>query len=356
MVTKQTIFYKIILPLLLVLLVIRLALPYVLLHYVQQRADKIPDYRVKIADLSLALYRGAYVIKGVEVLKLNERIPVPFFSAERIDLSVQWQALLKGSFVAEMNINNPELNFVIDPKGDNQQLTIDQEWQNVVKALFPLNFNKVTVINGRLSFQSFTSHPPFRLFLKDIKGTLNNFHNADKLDKRLVSTINIHAHGMDGSPVYFTMALDPFAKQPTFDLEAEIKRMQIPEANNFLQHYTKIKVKKGLFSLYIEAAAAQGKISGYAKPIIEHLEVIDTKQDTSPLEALYQGAVQVVSKILENPRKKSVATKIDIKGRIDDPNTSIWSIIGNLLHHAFIQALLPQIDHTVDMRDVTLKN
>lgn len=346
---------KLLLAFFFLLLLIRLAMPYAILHYIEYRFDKIPDYKLHIDDLDLRLYRGAYVIHGLRLSNIKKQIPVPFFSAKRIDLAVQWHALIQGHLVAEMAIEQPELNFVIDPKGEQQQLTIDQEWQHAVKALFPLNFNNITVSNGKLSFQSFTSHPPFKLFLQQLNGKLANLQNADHLRKNRVSTLAINAKGMDDSPITFNMEFDPFAKQPTFELEAEIKRMSIPEANNFLRHYTKIKVKKGLFSLYIEAAAARGKITGYAKPIIEHLEIVDTKADDSPIEALYKSGLQLLSKILENPEKKSVATKIAIKGNIEDPDTSIWSIVSNLLRHAFIQALIPKIDHSIDMRDVEVK-
>jgi len=345
---------KILLVISLLLLLIRLAMPYAILRYIEYRFDKIPEYKIHIDDLDLHLYRGAYVLKGIRLINITKQIPVPFFSAERIDLAVQWRALFHRRLVAEMKIESPELNFVIDPKGEQQQLTIDQEWQNAVKALFPLNFNNIIVRDGRLSFQSFTSRPPFKLFLKQVNGKLVNLQNAERLNKHMVSSLAIDAKGMDDSPVVFRMEFDPFAKQPTFDLDAEIKRMNIPEANNFLRHYTKIKVKKGLFSLYVEAAAARGKITGYAKPIIEHLEVVEVKEDDSVIEALYKSGVQLLSKILENPEKKSVATKIAIKGDIEDPDTSIWSIVSNLLHHAFIQALIPKIDNSIDMRDVEL--
>lgn len=338
-----------------IVLIIRLAMPYAILRYVEYRFAKIPEYQAKIADLEVHLIRGAYTIKGFDLLKVNKHIPVPYFHADQVYLQVQWRALLRGKLAARMHIERPALNLVIDPQGENQQLTINEEWQNAVKALFPLNFNRVTISDGTLSFQSFTSRPPFKLFLKNIDAQLDNLRNVERRQQKLSSTLEVDAEGMDGSPVDLSMNFDPFAKEPAFDLDFEIKRMNIAEANNFLQHYTRIKVKKGLFSLYVEAAAEKGKIAGYAKPIIEHLEVADPKDNDSPLEALYKGALELLAKILENPQQKSVATKIAIKGNIDNPDTSLWGIISNLLHHAFIQALVPKIDNSVDMRDVELR-
>jgi hypothetical protein len=37
---------------------------------------------------------------------------------------------------------------------------------------------------------------------------------------------------------------------------------------------------------------------------------------------------------------------------VNDPDTSILSIIGYLIQHGFIRSLLPQIDNTIGMEDV----
>lgn len=347
---------KILLAILIVLIAFRIGLPYMLLQYAVYRINKIPEYRVTIADVDVHLYRGSYTIKNIRLSKVTNKIPVPFFSAKRVDLAIEWRALFHGSFVGQMNIDYPMLNFVIDPAGKNEQLSIDREWQNAVKALFPLNFNKITVENGAVHFRSFSSNPPFDLYLKNLDAQVDNLRTvADHLAKKLPSTLALRANTMDGANVQLNIDFDPSEKQPTFNLKGMLENMRISAANNFLHHYTKIDVKSGLFSLYVEAAAAHGKIKGYAKPIIKNLKVIEPDKNMTPIEALYKGALQLVAKILENPNKKTVATRITIKGNIQNPDTSIWSIVGNLLSHAFVQALLPQIDNTVDIQDVELK-
>jgi uncharacterized protein involved in outer membrane biogenesis len=345
---------KIIIAVLVVLVALRLAMPYVLLRYVENRINQIPEYHVTIADLDIHLYRGSYTLKDIKLVKINKKIPVPFFSANLVDLSVQWRALLRGAFVGELMIDHPEVNFVIDPKGQNQQLTINEQWQEAVKALFPLNFNKIIVRNGILHFRSFTSQPPFDLFLKNANAEVNNLHGVERNSGQLPSSLVFKAKSMDGAPININMKFDPFARQPKFTLNAVLEGMDIKEANNFLHHYTLIDVKQGKFSLYAEVAAKDGKITGYAKPIIKNLKVIEANKNMSPVEALYKGALQIVTKVLENPSTKTVATRVVISGNIENPNTSLWSIMGNLLSHAFLQALLPQLDHTIKMRDVEL--
>jgi hypothetical protein len=345
--------FKIIITIVIILIALRLALPYVLLHYAEYRINKIPEYHVRIGDIDVHLWRGSYTIKAIRLDKINSKIPVPFFSADAVDLAVDWRALLTGAFVAQLALDHPSVNFVVDPKGQNEQTSIDKQWQDAVAALFPFNFNKIVVEDGSLHFRSFTSDPPFDLYLKNINARLDNIRNITaKLENKLSSSLTLTANTMDGADVQGELHFDPLTKQPTFELKASVEQMRIKEANNFLRHYVKFDVESGLFSLYVEAAAANGKINGYAKPIIKDLKV--TKENMGPIEALYKGALQVATKILENPNKKTVATRIVIKGNIDDPDTSLWSIIGNLLHHAFIQALLPQLDHNIHVQDINV--
>jgi hypothetical protein len=353
--TKSKAFVLVILALVGLLIAARIAMPYGLKRYAEHRLNQIPEYQAHIGDVSVQLYKGSYVLKDIDLKKLNQQIPVPFFAAKAVQFRVQWRALLHGSLVAEVQVAQPKLNFVTDPQGKNEQLTIDQQWQQAVKALFPLNFNEIVINNGQIHFRNYGGDSPFNIFLKNIDAKVSNLRQIEKVSEQLSSHIKLHAHAMDGSPIKLNVDLDPSAKQPTFKLTASIEHMTIPTANDFLRHYTKLDIKKGYFNLYVEAAAAHGKITGYAKPMVKDLQVIDPKEKLNPVKALYKGAVQAVANVLENSEQDTVATKIKISGDIKQPNVSIWSIIGNLLRHAFIQALLPQIDHSVKMQDIEVK-
>lgn len=286
---------KIVIAILIVLAGFRLALPYVILQYVEYQINRIPEYRVEIKDLDIHLYRGSYTIKNIKLLRVNKSIPVPFFSADAINLSVEWRALLHGSVVGQIQFKHPALNFVVDPRGENQQLTIDEEWRKAVSALFPLNFNKISVQDGVLHYRSFTTKPPFDIYLKNINAEVKNLRNATGSKKTLPASLVLKANSMDGATCNIDINFDPLATQPTFDMDAALEDMSIRDANNFLQHYTKVRVNHGRFSLYVEAVAKQGKVKGYAKPIFQDLDVAKPKQDASIGEVLSRGAAKLTA-------------------------------------------------------------
>jgi hypothetical protein len=56
------------------------------------------------------LWRGAYQIGDLHIFKQNGDIPVPFFSARKIDLSLQWSELIHGSMVSSIALQDGNPN------------------------------------------------------------------------------------------------------------------------------------------------------------------------------------------------------------------------------------------------------
>jgi hypothetical protein len=333
------------------LVIMRLCLPYIIINYVTKQINKIPEYRVKIPDLDVHLWRGSYTIKGLQLWKIKNSIPVPFYKADLMDLSVEWAALFKGVLVAKIAAQHPVINFVQDEKGGNEQLGIAGGWLDIVKTLFPLRFDQIEASNGEVYFRSYTSKPPFKIFLNKLQLQFDNIQNANHSNKLLYATFMVKADSNSAGTLDIQGKFNPVDTQPTFFINAALKGMSIADLKSFLKSYTSVDVQSGSFSLYGEAAAADGRIKGTVKPFLKDLKIAPNK-NSSPLQVVVDGAAAVVAKIIKNQKHDTIATKINIEGNVNDPNKSILSIIGYMLRHAFIQALLPQIDHNVKMQDV----
>jgi hypothetical protein len=272
------------------------------------------------------LYRGSYTLKHVQLWKITKNIPVPYFESQLIDFSIQWAALWEGKLVAKIVTKHPIINFVTDPSGKNEQLTIDDQWLDIVKTLFPLNINRLDAHNGEVYFLSYHGNPPFNTYIKNVEFTLENMQNAQKKNKLLPSAFQFTGNPMGGGKMEVVGQFNPLDKQPTFYLKGTLTTLSIAQIANLLKHYTDVDVVGGTFSLYSEFGAAHGRIKGYAKPFFKDLKIGNPKKESLP-GILYNGVAAVAAKILENSQKKTVATKIDIDGRIDDPNSSTLSAI-----------------------------
>src|SRR5665811_12868 len=65
--------YIILISILILLIVIRIILPYVVLHYANKTLANLDSYYGHIEDVDISLYRGAYIIKNIY---LNKDDPV----------------------------------------------------------------------------------------------------------------------------------------------------------------------------------------------------------------------------------------------------------------------------------------
>lgn len=91
--------------LVIVLVGVRLALPSWVKNYLNDQLAAMGEYQGHIADVDIALWRGAYVIHELNIVKTSEKVPVPFFEARSIDLSISWRALWAGQVVADVEFS-----------------------------------------------------------------------------------------------------------------------------------------------------------------------------------------------------------------------------------------------------------
>ncbi len=340
----------------LVLLIgLRIALPYILLKYVNRQLTLIDGYRGHVDDIDVALYRGAYTIKTINLDKTGSSIPVPFFKADIIDLSIEWSALFNGRIVAEIDVDRPVLNFVKGPTKATSQTDIDKDWTTVVDKLIPFKLNRFTINDGEIHFRDYHSSPKVDIKATKVEVLAENLSNAKHAKDRLPSTVTASASVYDGE-AKLDMKVDPLTTVPTFDMNARLTTLNITKLNDFLKAYGNFDSEQGTISLYSEAAAKDGKVTGYVKPIIKDLKVVNWKEDKDNLPKLaWESVVGAVAWLLNNHPKDQIATKASFSGSITKPDVDIWSVVAQLLRNAFIQALYPSLENTVNINAVNTK-
>ena len=342
--------------LLIILIAARIALPYVLLKLVNRELTKIQDYRGHVADLDVALIRGAYKLKDIRLDKISGKIPVPFFSAEIIDLSLEWSALFHGRIVGKIIVEHPVLNFVKGPTEETSQTKISKKWTDVIGDLMPLKINRFEINKGEIHYRDFYSSPKVNIYTSDVHILAENLSNAKKKDETLPSTVEATA-SVYGGHATLSMKIDALNDIPTFEAKAELVSLNITDLNNFLEAYAKLDVKQGTISIYTEAAAKNKKIIGYTKPIIKDLKVVNWEKDKDkPLKLVWEAVVGAVVWVFKNHSKDQLATKAEFEGNYKDPKVSIWYIIAEILQNAFIQALYPALENSVNIHSLDKKN
>jgi hypothetical protein len=340
----------------LLLVVIRLVLPYFVLKYVNKSLGESKTYPGSVVDVDLALIRGAYKIKGVKIEKndtiTGKRDSIPFFTSPMIDLSVEWGALFKGRLVGEIDVDEPRVYFVKGKHKDENLKADTTDFKEVIRDLMPLKINRFEIRNGEIHYIDPNIKPRLDVKMTNIQAVATNLGNTNDSAEVLPAGLKGSADVYNGS-LELNMKLDPLNKQPTFDMNANVTAVDLTKLNDFFRAYGRFDVKKGSFGLYTEFAGSNGKFKGYVKPLIHDIEVGGLgEKDANFAQKLWESVVGVASEIFENQPKDQLATKIPIEGSFEKPDISLWNAVIYVLRNAFVHALRPSIDQTIDIGKV----
>ncbi len=332
-----------------VLFALRAALPTIVKRYANRQLAQLKDYEGHIGDVDISLIRGAYRIENLTLLKRGGKVPVPFIAVREIDLSIEWMALFHGAVVAEMELTEPKLNFVDGPTPEKSQKSIDSSWQEVVDKLIPLKINRLALWGGEVHFQNLASKPPVDIHLKELAGEALNLSNARDVKAVLPSTLHLRGKAMGEAPFRIDMKLNALKEPMDFDLDADLKGLTLAKLNSFMKAYAGVDVETGVFTLASELAAKNGALTGYVKPTIKNLTVVDFAKDVKqgPFALIWQGLTGTLGDLLQKDDKQ--ATKIPVQGSIKNPKVNAMAAIGSALGHAFGHPLDPGVENSVDI-------
>jgi hypothetical protein len=350
---------KILIGILIALVVIRLILPYVVLHFANRSLADMNGYYGHIKDIDLAIIRGAYKLDSIYINKTDRRAEnsvtskqTPFFASGEVDLSVEWKALLKGSIVGKMVFQRPYLVFTKDKVEPKEIVKDSADFRKILDKFMPLNINRCELMNGTIQYKDFSSKPNVDIALKNLNLVAQNLRNSYDSSAVLPASLHGTADVYEGK-LRFEARLNPLADAPTFDMSAELNNTNLVKLNDFFLAYAKVDVNTGRFGLYTEVAAKDEEFRGYVKPVIKDLDVLG-KEDRKDnlLQKLWEAIAGGAGKLFENKNKDQLATKVPIQGRLDNPKTNVWVAIVNVLQNAFIQAIQPAIDNEISIASV----
>ncbi|MFC3200010.1 DUF748 domain-containing protein [Parapedobacter deserti] len=334
-----------------VIILFRLLLPTFVLRYANRALANLDGYYGQVADIDIALYRGAYQLDRLYLNKVDSASgeQARFFAVQRVDLSIAWHSLFRGALVGAMTFDAPELIFTKEKAEIDAVAKDTNDFRQLLKNFMPLRVDRFEVHNGSIRYTDSTASPIVDISLEKAHIVAENLKNTNREGEKLPSTIRADAQAYGGT-LALDMRLNALAEQATFDLTAEIEGANLPELNDFFIAYGRFDISKGTFGLYSEFAADSGRYKGYAKPIIKDLEVVGLEdRNDSFFQRAKEAVVDLVGSILENPEEEQVATRIPIEGSFGQTDVLVWEAIWQILKNAFIEALMPSIDHAIDI-------
>lgn len=255
--------------LLVLLVALHLALPYLVRDYLNDKLASMGDYRGQVADVDLAWWRGAYKINGLKIVKVTGKVPVPLLDAPLIDLSVSWHSLwYDHAVVAKVTFAQPQLNFVDGGNQQDSQTGQGTDWRQQLEKLVPITLDEVRIEQGTLSFRNFTSQPPVNLKATQLDASIRNLTNVRDPKGRRDASFDATAVLLGDARVESSATFDPFSDFDDFQFRLRATGIELRRLNDFASAYGKFDFNAGHGDVVIEADAVNGRLNGYIKPLL----------------------------------------------------------------------------------------
>lgn len=203
-----------------------------------------------------------------------------------------------------------------------------------------LRLDRFRLVDGNVGLVNRKRTPEYRVFVSGTDLELTGWSNQSA-DNPARATVRGKFMGSGSAEASATFHSGP--KGQDFDVKVAIQDTPLTTMNDLFRAYGKFDVAAGVFSMFSEVKVKDQAVSGYVKPLFRDVKVYDSGQEAGKnvIQKLYERVVNVVAKLLENRQRKEVGTVVELQGRIDDPRSSTWQILGGLLENAFFKAILP---------------
>lgn len=332
--------------LLVIIVATRIALPHLVRDYLNDELADLNDYSGHIDNVDIHLWRGAFNLIGVEVVMNEYEVPVPFLDIEMIDISLSWSDLWQGAIVAELAFQSPVINFV-DTEDDVDQTGEGTDWRQTIQKLVPIEINHIDITDGQLYFQNFISDPPVELDISRINASITNLTNIDRT--RGPSFTQIEATGVvvNEAPIEFFASLDPLGDFHDFEMDLRVSEINLTRLNSLTQAYGNFDFESGVGSFVMELEAEEAQLSGYAKPLLDNVEILNIEEsleDEGVFKTIWEGAVAGIGWLFTNHSADRLGAQIEIQGTLEQSDISSWQAFVSILRNAFVEAYDERFD------------
>ncbi|MAD17837.1 MAG: hypothetical protein CL579_17505 [Alteromonadaceae bacterium] len=347
-----------------ILVALRLVAPYAVQKGVNYAIKTTPGLSGQVGDVDIALYRGAYQVKDIELNLVDGGLQKPLISIQRLDISVLWSALFRGSIVSEMTFLKPQFYYADDVQQKekiNQDVQDEQTWITLANRLVPFSIDRIDIIDGRLMFETISAQRKTLTEITDVHGQITNLTNSKQRSGSLVTNLVLDAEIAGVCPLAVSGSYDPYASKPTFNVDVEMQRLPVKHIDHLISFYSPFDLEAGQIDFAMEFASKQGDVSGYVKAGVYDLSVFDWQEDVvkdgdNPFQWLFEATTGGIAELFEGGKKDLIATRVPLEGKIDDIQTPLWPAIGAIIKNAFIKSLDIKVDKVVSLPASAKKN
>jgi hypothetical protein len=336
----------------LVLVMVRAFLPGICLHFINQAlGEKLGQYQGHVMDFDLTLYRGAYQLQGLEIVKKNSDLPA-ILSIDQIDLSLAWRALLRKELSGDIKIDQATVRLADSENKKKKQFGTEEKgsnWQSVFDLLVPISIESLKIHNSNVYFTNHDLGVDVPVKLEKIEFSAEDIRTRAK---EMESPFNFSANLQGMSKLSAKGAADVLSSPMRGDVDFQLRHFDLKSVNRVSRHYIPLDISKGQLDVFGEAAMAKGRAKGYVKFFFKDGDIIARKQEFLSIQHFgIEIASAIGNWILKNNDSKKVAAVIPFEydhGKLDiETSDAFWSAVKNSYDE-----IKPQIENSINLRSV----
>ncbi len=335
------------------LLVLRLLLPYAALWGINWALDhKLGVYKGHVQDLDIHLYRGAYVLKDLEIKKSKSSLP-PILKVGDIDLSISWRAMLRKEISADILIQEMVLRLFDSQEKDKKQLgTGESGWKDTLNVIIPLKVESLKVENSALYFNNYDLVKAQPVQLEQVTLIAIGLRNRPANSADALSDFSAEAYLQGSARLQVNGQLDILADEPRACFSFSLVQLHLPTINQVLLAYVPLNIAEGDLRIYGETAISHGEVKGYTNVFLNNIQALESKQKYISFKHFaYEIAFAFTNWVLKNRPEKSLAAHIPFQrheGHFDiNSSAAFWSAVKNRT-----KEIPPGFDHSITLKQI----
>lgn len=342
---------KIVLLTLLVLtLIVRAIAPAMILSKLNEKlANSSPVYSMHIGDLDLGLLTFSYRFGNIE--SFYKRTGEKFFDLKTVRVQISFRELLHGRILT--NVEADEGHFILTKailnSKDEPDAKLKETTMKTSDALFPVRIAVVKVHRSSFDFADFvTQDQKTRWRVSEIEA---KFFNINPLPGNPYTSFDAKGNLLGTSPFSIIGKAKRLDKPMGWKIDIEMKDFSLPIANHILYRDVPFTFMAGTLDLYGEAKSEKGQISGYVKPFLKSVKILNSKEKLKNLKHFFFEIIGAFGNwVLKNSDTKTTATKIAFHEEGGHLKVDIGDALQAALKNKFDKPLTPGTDDSVPFK------
>ena len=339
-----------------VLGITRAVLPWVLTWLANLGLERVPGVSGRVRRVRINLLAPGLMVQDLLLAKRDPAGREHRIEVDSIAIVSHWKTLLTGAFMGSIRIDSPRLSLDIDGlqrkaegtgKAVRPRHAADQpSWQDKVKRLPGFKISPILLTNGEIRVHGVPGEQDAEIAIDRLHLRVGTITNSTDLAPTLMSKATMNARMLTSGELELRAEGYPLAKVPTFNVDFSTSDIDLSELRSVIEKAIEIDVRHGLMGLYLEAAAADGRIIGYVKPVFDHFELEPSKR-SGFLAHVRAWAAASLAWLGRNKRKDRIATRLDFDGAIDDPDFDFIDAVIRFLRNAFTTAERASVERRI---------